>query len=315
MGRTGLVTATSLNLRPSPSTAEPAITQLPRGDRLEILDRLGNWYRVRAAGGEGFVYADFVRLLDPTPVAGFLRDREDLRGIPLEPSPDRRLNAAAGLPPLQRVVSRAWNLQGGLVEAVGNVVEIPAAAAVAVLCVESGGQTSAPDGRMIIRFENHVFFQQWGKANPEPFHVHFYFDPEEPWRRHKFRERPAQDFADFHGDQSQEWRVLALARGLSEPAALRSISMGAPQIMGFNYARIGYDSVREMFEDFQSHPRFQILALFDFIKGPGATSPLLEALQRRRFDDFAALYNGPGQAAEYSARLQVHFEAFQGLRA
>ncbi len=95
---------------------------------------------------------------------------------------------------------------------------------------------------------------------------------------------------------------------------MRSISMGAPQIVGFNHARIGYDSVRGMFAAFQRDIRYQILGLFDFLKGPGMSSPMIVALQHRQFGDFAARYNGPGQAARYGDLIESHYEIFGRLR-
>jgi hypothetical protein len=311
--QTGLVTASSLNLRPTPSTELPPITGLPRGTRLEILDRQENWLHVRAGDQEGFVSADFVRFLDPTPAAGFLCERDDLRDVPL--SPARPITLPASPTPSQRTVARSWNASGGLLGAVSDLVEVPAAASLAVLCVESSGEPFAPDGRMILRFENHIFFREWGRQNPDRFQAHFRFDEEERFRGHQFRSDPSGPFQGFHGDQGAEWRVFEFARSLDEAAAIRSISMGLSQVMGFNHPLLGYDSPREMFDAFQSGARFQILGMFDFIKGPGTTSRMLEALRSRQFDQFASLYNGPGQVPEYAARLDRHFEAGQALLA
>lgn len=118
----------------------------------------------------------------------------------------------------------------------------------------------------------------------------------------------------FHGKQDQEWRVFEFARKLNEPAAMRSISMGGPQIMGFNHSRIGYDSAGEMFHAFESDIRYHVLGLFDYIKGSGTTSPMIEALQRNNFESFASYYNGPGQAAHYGHLIANHFEDFNDLR-
>ncbi len=52
---------------------------------------------------------------------------------------------------------------------------------------------------------------------------------------------------------------------------------------------------------------------FLFVKGPGTTSPMLEALRRKRFEEFASRYNGPGRAAEYGGRIQGYFEAFEAV--
>ena len=95
---------------------------------------------------------------------------------------------------------------------------------------------------------------------------------------------------------------------------MRSISMGAPQIMGFNFAGIGYESVGEMFNAFESDIRYHILGLFDFLKGSGTTSPMIFALQRKRFEDFAARYNGRGQAAKYGEWIENAFETFRKLQ-
>jgi hypothetical protein len=92
-----------------------------------------------------------------------------------------------------------------------------------------------------------------------------------------------------------------------------SISMGAPQIMGFNHQILGYDSVETMFEAFSLSERNQLLGFFDFVCGPLATRERLTALQDLDFEAFAARYNGLGQAAQYAGLLQAAFEAFQRL--
>jgi hypothetical protein len=51
----------------------------------------------------------------------------------------------------------------------------------------------------------------------------------------KFRPSPVSQFANYHGDHFQEWNVFEFARNLDEEAAMKSISMGLAQIMGFNY--------------------------------------------------------------------------------
>jgi hypothetical protein len=78
-------------------------------------------------------------------------------------------------------------------------------------------------------------------------------------------------------------------------------------------ASIGYDSVREMFDRFQSDIRYQIAGLFDFMRGSATVSPMIQVLQRRKFVDFAARYNGPGQTAKYGAWIERDFELFNAL--
>lgn len=310
----GLVTASTLNVRPDPSTRRPAVGQLKRGTRVTILQRHDGWFQIQAGLIEGYVYGDYLSILDERPDAGFLVEQEDLRTVSLEPPATDRIDLKPKFSARQKLVARTWSTQGGLLATLSDIIGVDAAAAVAVLCVESGGRGFGPDGRMIIRFENHVFWRQWGKRNADVFDAYFRFHPEKPWTHHQFREKKGGRWVNFHGSQEQEWRVFEFARALNEPAAMRSISMGGPQIMGFNHARIGYDSVREMFDALQAGIRYQILALFDFLKGPGTSSPLVVALQRKKFEDFASQYNGPGQAAKYGELIENHFETFTNLR-
>jgi len=90
-------------------------------------------------------------------------------------------------------------------------------------------------------------------------------------------------------------------RGFDETAALRSMSMGAPQILGSNYKRAGYASVQEMFDAYQTDIRYQIMSLFNFIRADGG---MVDALRRQNFHAFASSYNGSGQAQTYANLLQ-----------
>ena len=310
----GLVTVNTLNLRSEPSTRKRPIARLARGTRLEISKILEIWYEVDTPKGRGFVHGDFVSIQDPSPTDGFLNEREDLRALALEPAAGEQVEAPAEASFHERALARTWNRYGGMLGSLSQMLDFEAAAAVAVLYTESSGSGFASDGRMIIRFENHVFWRRWGKQNPDTFHRHFSFDDKKSWKGHRFRAQGDGTWAAFHGKQSREWQVLEFARGLDEPAALSSISMGAPQIMGFNHALIGYETVLEMFDQLRGDVRFHILGLFDFIKGPGCCSPMIDALRRRSFEDFAARYNGPGQADVYGHRIAEYREAFLAIQ-
>ncbi len=314
MTKKGKVTASVLNVRRDPSTKRAPIGTLKRGTSVQILARRDNWYQIKFGNTKGFVSGDYVVVHDHSPVAGFLFERADLRATPLEPPEEKRLGFRPGFSGRQKTVVRTWNGQGGLISTLSDFTEIDTSAAVAVLCVESRGKGFGSDGRMIIRFENHVFRRQWGKYNQDVFNAHFQYSSQKAWQNHKFRENPRGRWMPFHGKQNLEWRVFEFARNLNEPAAMRSISMGGPQIMGFNHSRIGYDSAGEMFAAFQSDIRYHILGMFDFIKGSGTTSPMIEALQRNNFEAFASYYNGPGQAAHYGHLIANHFEDFNDLR-
>lgn len=69
----GVVTAPAgLNLRTQPTTAgdETIIRVLPLGQMVEIIDRAGDWYEVRAGGDRGFVFAGFVSVNTAPPAGG-----------------------------------------------------------------------------------------------------------------------------------------------------------------------------------------------------------------------------------------------------
>ena len=308
---TATVTAATLNVRRAASSSSDKVGELARGARIDILGRSGAWYEVQAGAVRGFVHGDFVHV-DTAPHAhapGFLCHDDALCDCDLAAPAPARLETA-GLGPTTRAAADAWNRFGGMLRPLCTATGIAPSTAVAVLCVESGGRGFL-DGRMIIRFENHVFWDKWGAAHPDVFRRHFTFAADKRWTGHKLRPSGAGAWEAGHTGQASEWRAFELARQLDESAALRSISMGAPQIMGYNNARIGYDTPRAMFDRFAADERFHILGLFDFIKGPGATSPLLEALRGRRYEHFATGYNGPGKAAEYGAKIGSVVTAFE----
>ena len=310
VSRTAVVTANGLNLRPQPSTANPPLALLARGARIDVLEPHGSWFRVRANGIVGFVHGDHIALRDTSMNARFLAADQLLRSVPLAPA--ELLPVAAPAEQLTHLTIETWNRYGGLLGPLCRKIGVAPAAAVAVLCVESGGR--AFNGtRMIIRFEAHIFFRLWGKQNEALFRTHFRFKETEPWRGQEFSDG-SNGFKTIHEKgQSREWQVFEAAARLNRAAALRSISMGAPQIMGFNHGAIGYDDVEDMFAAFHDE-RFQILGLFDFIKGDGAASRMVQALQQENYETFATRYNGAGQAAVYGARIRKYAEAFPSLQ-
>ena len=248
---------------------------------------------------------------------GFLRLQPDLYDIPLAPPAAEMLEVGSRATPTQKVVAQTWNRYGGLLAGLADRVGIGPDVVVAVLAIEAGGRAFSRDGRMIIRFENHIFFSRWGAQHQETFARHFRFDPEpgHRWQGHEWRPAEGETWRKFHGNQGAEWDVFKFASQLSNRDARLSISMGAPQIMGFNYGTIGYATVEEMFDAFATSERCQIIGFFDFVRGPGDSSPRLRALQQRDFLTFAALYNGPAQSARYAGLLEDALAAYRALRA
>ena len=190
------------------------------------------------------------------------------------------------------------------------MIGIDPAVAVAVLVTESSG-AGFENGRMKIRFENHIFYQYWGKQNPERFQQHFTFSSDESWKGHQWRPDPNGGWLPCHQNQANEWQVFEFARQLDERGAMVSISMGAPQIMGFNHTSIGYGTVQAMFQAFANDVRSQLTSLFRFMEVNG----LVQAVRDGNYVAFARVYNGPGQAEFYAGLIRKYVGAFAGAQA
>jgi LysM repeat protein len=288
---------------------------LPAGCRVEILERRPAWLGVRSqdshADVTGFVEVARIACVD-VEGRGFLAADSSLQRAEVEAPPDRRLAAGGGAQ--EAAVARAWNLYGGLLGTLSARLGVDPANAVAVVCVESSGQGFGPDGRLVIRLENHIFRRALSAAEHPAFDRHFQVGAGQPWMDHRFRARPDEPFIAFHGSQALEWRAFEVARAINEDAATRSISMGLPQVMGFNHALLGYPSARDMLAFMSADVRFQLLGLFDFVAGTRGDGPAIAALRRGDFDGFATLYNGPGQARFYGELIAAHVRAFRRLK-
>lgn len=186
----------------------------------------------------------------------------------------------------------------------GSMGIIEPRAAAAILDVESGGRGFGPDGRLLIRFEAHIFRRELG--NDALWARHFQHGSP-IWTGQRFRHSEAAPWQDIHtGNQAHEWAAFELARSLAGEAAYRSISMGAPQIVGFNAQRVGYPSASAMFTAFSKSLAHQLAGFFNyFLSDP----TLYRAMLARDWQAIALGYNGPGNVETYSRLLR---EAYEG---
>lgn len=298
----GVVTAASgLNLRAGPSSNHAPVRVLPQGTPVRVLAAEGDWLRVAVGRDRGFVHGEYVARSNGSGGTGGLR-------LP----PTQQLAAPPGATPEMAAIVKVWNEYGAALTAQADRLGIDPGLAVAVLVAESRGDAFGPDGRMIIRFETHIFYQEWGQwsaRNRERFDDHFRFNPERMWdsSSQQWRRSANDEWQRVHINQSREWDVFTFARELDEAAAIRSISMGMPQIMGFNYRPAGYSSEPQMFNAFQSGAEQQIAGFFRFIESQGAAS----ALRAGDLHEFARIYNGSGQAARYANIIRERQLLFQ----
>jgi len=216
----------------------------------------------------------------------------------------------SALPPAATIlgrIARSYNVIGGVADRLGALAGVEPMAALAVWYVESGGAAFVP-GKPIMRFENHKFFRFWGKDHAAAFDAQFQMGgrngvPGASHQNHRVRPGGAGAWRSFHGDQTKEYDVLALATQLGgKDAACMSASFGGAQIMGFNHDACGYATATAMFDAFAADPRWQVLGFFDFCR----SNALMVDIRDHHWIDFGQRYNGDG--AVYGPRLKEAYD-------
>lgn len=158
----------------------------------------------------------------------------------------------------------------------------------AVTAVESNGNGFDADGRIILRFEGHIFQRltkgKFNKSNPNvsyPFSIQ--------------RSKP-------HG-----YSAFNEAFALDQNAAMESTSYGMFQPMGFNHELCGFETVAEMVDYLKQGERFQLLVFVEFVKRRG----LVSALQTKNWAKFAFGYNGSAyRVNRYDVKLANFYKQF-----
>lgn len=157
-----------------------------------------------------------------------------------------------------------------------------------VLAVETSGCGFLPDRRPEVLFERHVFHRLTGGrftnediSNPVP--------------------------GGYGPSGSHQYVRLAAAIALDRTAALQSASYGLGQIMGENFAVVGFTNVDTMVAAMSDSEDAQLEAMSAFIK----KLDLAAALQRHDWRVFASRYNGPSYAAnQYDVKLASAFQQY-----
>lgn len=297
----GKVNTRRLNVRENPSRRGKVLGRLERHDVVEVLEKMDDWAKIVYKNGYAYIDEDYITRLDQDDEGGFLWQRKKMRDITLPP---KKKIKAAGSTVEKRTIT-TWNKYGNLLDLLSEELGIDVAGAIAVLCVEGGGNGFGMDGRVLIRFENHLFHKWWGIDNDRLYDRHFKFKG--GWQHHSFRLDRRDDWTNVHSSQETEWQAFELAKTFDEAIAYRCISMGAPQIMGFNYKRIGYKDPQEMMTYFAKDIRYHIFALFDFF-----SEAMIESLRDEDYRQFASYYNGRGKEHIYGPRIKEYVKAFPG---
>lgn len=238
-----------------------------------------------------------------------LSQAADLRETPAAAFPALPLNPK--WPPEQAALARLYNRIGGLFQRLAERLDVPVAAALGVFFVESSG-VALQLNRALLRFEVHYFWDNWGHRHPPDFEAQFRFGGHagvagQPWQNQAARASPGGAFAPVHdGHQASEYAAFYRATQLAGlETAARCASLGGCQLMGANFALLGYPTAEAMYAAFQSSESAHVLGFFDFCERQPAPRPggLIAALRRLDFAAFARHYNGGGQVEDYARRL------------
>jgi len=181
---------------------------------------------------------------------------------------------------------------------VARELDVEQSALQAVATVEAAGAGFVPGDppRPKVLFEGHAFHRLTGGR----------FAAQAPSLSY-----PKWDKSKYSGSASGEWLRLEAACQLDRSAALQSASWGLFQIMGFNYVYCGCPDVETFAALQHSGVDAQLECFARFIARP----PFLEALRRRKWDEFAKAYNGPGYARNrYADKMAAAYAALAGRR-
>jgi N-acetylmuramidase len=112
------------------------------------------------------------------------------------------------------------------------------------------------------------------------------------------------------GEYDRLVQAIRIHAGNPEPALLSS-SWGMFQIMGFNHASAGYETVTDFVNAMASDEAAHLAAFVSFLMATG----LADELRRKDWADFARGYNGAGYKANaYDAKLAAAFARERGRR-
>ena len=173
------------------------------------------------------------------------------------------------------------------------------AALKAVQQVETGGRGGFfSPGRPAILFEGHIVWTQLKKRGS---------NPEDYVKGNENILYPKWEKGHYKGGIG-EYDRLEQARKINREAADVSASWGMFQIMGFNYAACGEESIESFVRSMCESEFKQLLLTANFIK---KNSQMLQALQARDWAVFAKCYNGPAYAQNrYDVKLEAAYQKY-----
>lgn len=164
-------------------------------------------------------------------------------------------------------------------------LQIEPAAIQAVLQIESAGPGFGTDGRPLILFEPTAFSELTGGRH-DASHPHL--------------SQGALQRADLGRTQGERWAKLTEASALDQNAALQATSWGVFQIPGRYHAACGYPDVIAFARDMAVSEVRQLAAFERYLRAMS----LVDELQRKDWEGFARIYEGPAGTSRYAGLLQ-----------
>src|SRR5258708_6537740 len=137
------VTTNSLNVRSGPGITYSILTTAAQGTVLSVLQKGGDWIKVRIGTTEGYISAQYVNLNTTKTATGYLIEQADLLVAKLPPD---KLITDQTPSTQQAVLARTWNQYGAIFNTVPHIVAIPGTALGATITPRSGGNSVGPDG-------------------------------------------------------------------------------------------------------------------------------------------------------------------------
>lgn len=164
-----------------------------------------------------------------------------------------------------------------------TVYDIDPYFAYAVALLESNGSGYLGNGFPVIRFEKHVFKRYLNKTKVPP---------------HSLRKAECLT--------GTGWNTYQDALKINEHCAKLATSFGLFQIMGFNFALVGYNSVEDFVEAAETSVENQIEAFCKYVVNTGC----MTAIKDKDFGKFAYKYNGPNyRVNKYDEKLKRLYDS------
>lgn len=268
----------------------PIITQGARGAHVSELQKLlvKHGYPIDADGIFGAATAAAVRLYQKT--TGLVVD-----GI----VGTQTLNTLRGIEPKnnQKTLSQSDY------QAAADALGVDVATVMSVTEVEARKAGFYPEGEPIVLFERHKFYKFLAEKRGADV------------AQNTFATHPnlCNPKAGGYLGGRAEWFRLQSACAIDRECALLSASYGLFQIMGFNYAYCGFESVDDFCKSISTSEGAQLQAFVAFVSHR-QNAGMLAALRKHDWAAFARLYNGVNYAQnDYDSKLYAAYRRYVAL--